>query len=93
MPTSNKKRVQIQVDQELATETEQILTELGLTPTTVITMLYKRISANGKIPFDVALTETEKANLHFLKATENTPVEEFKNADEVQAWLEDPNED
>lgn len=93
MLTTNKKRVQIQVDQELANETEQILQELGLTPTTVVTMLYKRIAANGSLPFDVVLTESEKANIHFLKSTENTPIKEFKNAEEVQSWLEDDDED
>lgn len=93
MTTKQKKRVQVHVDQELAKETELILDELGLTPTTVITMLYKRIAANGSLPFDVALTENEKATLHFLKSIESTPVKTFKDADEVQAWLEDPDED
>ena len=40
-----------------------------------------------------ALSEEERANLRFLKATEGTPVTEFKDAKEVADWLNDPDED
>jgi DNA-damage-inducible protein J len=50
-------------------------------------MLYKRIVATGALPFKPALTENEKATLHFLKSTEDTPVTVFKDAKEVDEWL------
>ncbi|BDR57688.1 type II toxin-antitoxin system RelB/DinJ family antitoxin [Xylocopilactobacillus apicola] len=89
----DKKRIQIQVDKDLAEDTEQVLKELGLTPTTAITILYKQIVAKGALPFEIALTDAQKATLNFLKLTEDTPVTVFNNADEVAKWLNDPNED
>jgi len=93
MAVKEKKRVQVKIDKDLADDTEAILSELGLNSTTAINMFYKRIVANGALPFDASLNEEEKANLRFIKATEDTPVTEFKNAKEVADWLSDPDED
>lgn len=90
---ADKKRIQVQIDKNLATETDQVLDKLGLTPTTLINMLYKRIVAEGKIPFEVSLTEDEKATIDILKYSESLPVKEFKNSKEIQEWLDDPDED
>jgi DNA-damage-inducible protein J len=56
-------------------------------------MFYKRIVANGALPFELALSQEEKANLRLLKATEDTPVTKFKDVQEVTDWLNDPDED
>ncbi|MCV3316381.1 type II toxin-antitoxin system RelB/DinJ family antitoxin [Pediococcus ethanolidurans] len=93
MAVKEKKRVQVKIDKDLADDTEAILNELGLNPTTAINMFYKRIVANGALPFNVSLSEEERANLRLLKATEGTPVTEFKDAKEVSDWLNDPDED
>lgn len=93
MPTKDKKRIQVQVDKKLADNTEQILQELGLTPTTAITMLYKRIVANGSLPFDVALTEREKASLDLLSATKNLPVTKLDTQEKLEKWFADESED
>jgi len=93
MAGKDKKRIQVQVDKDLVDDTDQVLNELGLTPTAAITMFYKRIVANGGLPFKPTLTDAEKATLDFLKQTKDTPVHVFKNAKEVQDWLDDPNED
>ncbi len=93
MAVKEKKRVQVKIDKDLADDTEAVLSELGLNPTTAINMFYKRIVANGALPFNVSLSEEERANLRFLKATKETPVTEFKGAKEVADWLNDPDED
>ena len=93
MEVKEKKRVQVQIDKELADNTEAVLSQLGLNPTTAINMFYKRIVANGALPFNVSLSEEERANLRLLKATKETPVTEFKGAKEVADWLNDPDED
>ena len=93
MVVKEKKRVQVQIDKDLADDTEAILSELGLNPTTAINMFYKRIVAEAALPFKPALSEAERANLRLLKATEGTPVTEFKDAKEVTDWLNDPDED
>lgn len=58
--TTEKKRIQVQVDKSLADEGDAVLNELGLTPTTAITMFYKRLVAEGGLPFSTNLTEHEK---------------------------------
>lgn len=80
MAVKEKKRVQVKIDKDLADNTEAVLNELGLNPTTAINMFYKRIVA-------------EAANLGLLKATKETPVTELKDAKEVADWLNDPDED
>lgn len=42
MAVKEKKRVQVQIDKELADNTEAVLSQLGLNPTTAINMFYKR---------------------------------------------------
>ncbi|KRM89002.1 addiction module antitoxin, RelB DinJ family [Liquorilactobacillus vini DSM 20605] len=87
MAVREKKRVQVQIDKDLANDTKAVLSELGLNPTTAINMFYKRIVADGALPFKPALSEAEKANLHLLEATQNLPVTKFKDAKEVADWL------
>ncbi|WP_368824248.1 type II toxin-antitoxin system RelB/DinJ family antitoxin (plasmid) [Lactiplantibacillus pentosus] len=93
MAVKEKKRVQVQIDKELADNTEAVLSQLGLNPTTAINMFYKRIVADAALPFKPALSEAERANLSLLKTTKETPVTEFKDAKEVADWLNDPDED
>ncbi|WP_455386712.1 type II toxin-antitoxin system RelB/DinJ family antitoxin [Lactiplantibacillus pentosus] len=93
MAVKEKKRVQVQIDKELADNTEAVLSQLGLNPTTAINMFYKRIVADAALPFKPALSEAERAKLSLLKATKETPVTEFKDAKEVADWLNDPDED
>ena len=59
------------IDKDLADDTEAVLSELGLNPTTAINMFYKRIVATGALPFNASLSEEERANLRFLKAPTN----------------------
>lgn len=93
MAVKEKKRVQVKIDKELADNTEAVLSQLGLNPTTAINMFYKRIVADAALPFKPALSEAERAHLSLLKATKETPVTEFKDAKEVADWLNDPDED
>lgn len=93
MAVKEKKRVQVKIDKDLADNTEAVLSQLGLNPTTAINMFYKRIVADAALPFKPALSEAERANLRFLKATKETPVTELKGANEVADWLNDPDED
>ncbi|TLQ28169.1 type II toxin-antitoxin system RelB/DinJ family antitoxin [Lactobacillus delbrueckii] len=62
-----KKRIQVQVDKSLADEGDAVLNELGLTPTTAITMFYKRLVSEGGLPFATHLTEYEKNMLNIRK--------------------------
>lgn len=81
MDATDKKRIQVKIDKDLASDVEEVLDDLGLTPTTAITMFYKRIAGNGRIPFDVALTEEEKLNRELEKATRSLPRKEVTQKD------------
>lgn len=77
MAVKEKKRVQVQIDKELADNTEAVLSQLGLNPTTAINMFYKRIVADAALPFKPALSEAERTNLSLLKATKETDLKDL----------------
>ena len=85
--TSKKARIQIQVDQSLKDNAEEILDNLGMTPTAAVTMLFKRIVATDSFPIDLTLTDREKASNELLKAVNKQPVHEIKSKDEAMKWL------
>ncbi|HFD1725295.1 TPA: type II toxin-antitoxin system RelB/DinJ family antitoxin [Enterococcus faecium] len=89
MTTNEKKRVQVQIDKHVVDDVEAVFNELGLTATTAITMFYKRVAGEGKIPFEVALTEREKDTLNFLKNTSFIEKEELKTTEDIEDWLND----
>ncbi|WP_262315894.1 type II toxin-antitoxin system RelB/DinJ family antitoxin [Lacticaseibacillus parakribbianus] len=64
----DKKRLQIKIDQELNDEANAVFAQLGLTPTAVITAMYKRAVAEGAVPFSLSLTEDEKTALALNQA-------------------------
>ena len=85
--TNKKARIQIQVDQSLKDNAEEILDNLGMTPTAAVTMLFKRIVATDSFPIDLTLTDREKASNELLKAVNKQPVHEIKSKDEAMKWL------
>ncbi|WEV39975.1 type II toxin-antitoxin system RelB/DinJ family antitoxin [Lactobacillus sp. ESL0681] len=86
---TGKKRLQIQMDSNLVNEVGQIFDELGLSPTTAVTMFYKRVAAEGGLPFDARLSRHEKASLSLANAVKLLPVQEVKTVDEYNKWVED----
>lgn len=85
--TIPKKRIQVQVDENLAREAEEVLAAVGLNSTTAITAFYKRIVSFGGIPFSIELSEREKANRRLLQATKTLPAKRLNTDEEIEAWL------
>ncbi len=58
-----KKRIQVQVDKSLADEGDAVLNELGLTPTTAITMFYNWLSVllNNDLPDEEVLAMLDES--------------------------------
>ena len=52
--------VNIRIDDELKREAEMIFNELGLTPTTAITLFYKQVVRTYSIPFEIKLDVPNK---------------------------------
>jgi DNA-damage-inducible protein J len=51
--------VRARIEPHLKAEAHAIFEELGVTPTQVITMLYKQVKLKHALPFDVTLPNTE----------------------------------
>ena len=54
---TEKSRIQVGIDKNLKENAEMILEELGLNPTTAITILYKQVVARGEFPVEIKLSE------------------------------------
>lgn len=55
-----KKILSLTIDSELSDQARAILSEMGLTQAAVVTALFKRIVADGAVPFDVKLSDAQK---------------------------------
>lgn len=86
--TLKEKRIQVKVDADLKADVDQILNELGLNQTSLITALYKRVAASGGVPFNLQLTEREKLSNRLLKETSKLPVSDLTNDDKaLEDWI------
>lgn len=92
MALKEKKRVQVQVDKDLADSTEAVLNQLGLNSTVVINALYSRITATGSLPFALKLSPREKADLDIVEATKKIPNKNISDPEKLEEWLSDGEE-
>ncbi|GAF38612.1 DNA-damage-inducible gene [Agrilactobacillus composti DSM 18527 = JCM 14202] len=82
-----KKRLNVNLNESLYEEGNAILDQLGLSPSTVVTALYKRIVAEQGIPFKLALTPRETVGNELAQTVMGLPAKPFKNKEEIQKWL------
>jgi DNA-damage-inducible protein J len=85
MPT--KKRVQVQIDTNLVQKADSVFDALGINATTAIVALYKRVAAQGGLPFDLQLTPTEQANNRLQLALKSLPSQALDTDQEIEAWF------
>ena len=60
----------VRMDPKLKSETEEVLSDLGLTPSQVITLLFKQIGYQRGLPFEVSLPE--EPNEETIRAIEDS---------------------
>ena len=89
MASVESKRVQVNIDKATAGEAEMVISELGLTPTSVINALYHKIAATGKIPFNLELTQRQKDIIELDKIIDRIPVKELKTEDDFKEFFDD----
>ena len=63
--------VNIRIDDELKKEAEMIFNELGLTPTTAITLFYKQVVRTYSIPFEIKLDVPNKVTMDAINEVES----------------------
>lgn len=56
---TNSAVVYARIDPNLKTEVEEILTQLGVTPSTAVQMLYNQIKLTRSIPFPIKLPDNK----------------------------------
>lgn len=85
---NDQKKLQVNIDKELAQNVDAILDSLGMNPTVLITALYKRVAAQGEIPFPLALADREKALIGLAKAIDRVPSKHLNTPEDLAEWLE-----
>lgn len=84
-----KSRIQVGMDKELKENAEMILEELGLNPTTAITILYKQVVARGEFPVEIKLSEEEKQGIRLQQLTKDMPVDFLDTDEKLEEWLDE----
>lgn len=88
MPTKVKK-VQVNVDRATADNAEEIMKEIGVTPSVVVNTLYKEIEATGKIPLSFSLTPRQRAEMELDRATKGLPVKHLRTQKELEDFFDE----
>ena len=86
--TVQKKRVQVQMEREIAERAEKIFEAVGLNTTTALTVFYKQVIKEGGIPFTISASERDLAEARLAAALSTLPVQKMSKK-EMEAWLEE----
>lgn len=89
MKNKSTKRVQANVDKQTVGEAEAIMKEMGLTPTTVINALYKKIAATGEIPFSFKLTSEQMATIRLQEELDKVPEHKVRTQKELKEFFDE----
>ena len=81
---ANTAAVYARIDPELKNEVEGILSQLGVTPSAVVQMLYSQIKLTRSIPFEIKLPTRKPLCVDEL-TTEQLNAELQKGYDDIQA--------
>ena len=94
---ANTAAVYARIEPELKNEVEGILSQLGITPSAVVQMLYSQIKLTKSIPFEIKLPTrkplsideltTEQLNAELQKGFDSIQAGRLHSADEVDAIL------
>ncbi|KRM12164.1 DNA-damage-inducible protein J [Paucilactobacillus suebicus DSM 5007 = KCTC 3549] len=84
-----KKRIQVTMDKGIAESAEFIINKAGLTPGTVISMVYAEINRTGKIPVKPQADAKDLATAKLIDASYNTPSVKLDNDSDIKDFFED----
>lgn len=87
--TRKNKRVQVNVERNLANEAEDVMEELGLNPTVVINALYKEIVATGRIPLSFSLTPDQLTALRIRLLSKDKPEKEINSEEDMKEFFDE----
>lgn len=81
---ANSAAVYVRIDPKLKAEVEDILSQLGLTPSSVVQMLYSQIKLTKSVPFRIKLPAGKPLSIDEL-TTEQLNAELKKGFDSISA--------
>ena len=95
---SNTATVYARIEPKLKEDVDSILNELGVTPSSLIQMLYSQIKLTKRIPFDISIHKKsifiedltkEELNYELLKGVSDIENNNVKSSVEVDKILKD----
>lgn len=89
MTTLVKKRVQFTIDQATLESAEYIMRKAGLTPATVLSMVYAEIARTGKIPVTVQVGDDDFNTAKLIAVSHNLPNIKVSTNAAIASFLED----
>lgn len=90
--STNTVKIQANVDRDLAHRVNQTIDSLGLTPTTLINMVYRTIDNTGELPVQTKLTAEQKSTLSLIRATKKLPTVKVDTPAEFDKVMHDDDE-
>ena len=84
-----KKRIQYTVDQAISESAEYIMSKVGLTPATVLSMVYAEIARTGKIPVSTQVSEDDLNTAKLIALSHNIPSVKVSDTQSTNDFLED----
>lgn len=85
--TKNKKRIQVQVDKTLYDDSNRVLNDIGISQSVLINALLKKVVAEGRVPFDLAQTKSERLNFELERQIRDSNIPLIKDPKEVDRYL------
>ena len=80
-------KLQISMDETLKKEAESIIDELGMNPKTAVTVFYKQIVEQGKIPFSIELSEKSRQIHTIQRLAEKLPTRKLDTDEKIEEWF------
>lgn len=81
------KKVQANVDRKVADDAENVMNQIGVTPSVVINTLYREIAATGKIPLSFSLTPRQRAMNELQEAIKDIPEKQVRNKKDLEDFF------
>lgn len=84
-----KKRIQFSTDEGTAKSAEYIIRKAGLSPATVVSMVYSEIANTGKIPVNLQSTKEDLAKANIIRASYDLPNVKLDNDQAINDFFDD----
>lgn len=84
-----KKSIQFSIDKDTEKSAEYIMKKSGLSPSTVISMIYSEIANTGKIPVSLKVSNKELAKAKLIQASYDISSVKVDTPEAMDAFMND----